>query len=84
MAGGAVEGNHGDNVLVIHRAYQVWTSINIPWIFRLPEGTSLDQALQIVTAAEQQSGANRSKLRDVLSSGSQIAGVRFQSTGEPR
>ena len=63
---------------------QVLTSINIPWIFRLPEGTSLDQALQIVTAAEQQSGANRSKLRDVLSSGSQIAGVRFQSTGEPR
>ena len=60
------------------------TSINIPWIFRLPEGTSLDQALRIVTAAEQQSGANRSKLRDVLSSGSQIAGVRFQSSGEPR
>ena len=60
------------------------TSINIPWIFRLPEGSSLDQALQIVTAAQQQSGANRSKLRDVLASGSQIAGVRFQSNGEPR
>ena len=63
---------------------QVLTSINMPWIFRLPENTSLDQPLQIVTAAEQQSGANRSKLRDVLSSGSQIAGVRFQSSGEPR
>jgi len=60
------------------------TSINIPWIFRLPEGASLDQALRIVTAAEQQSGANRSRLRDVLSSGSRMAGVRFQSTGELR
>ena len=60
------------------------TSINIPWIFRLPQGTSLEQALRIVTTAEQQSGANRSKLRDVLSSGSQIAGVAFQSTGELR
>jgi hypothetical protein len=60
------------------------TSINIPWIFRLPEGTSLEQALRIVTKAERQSGLNRSKLRDVLSSGSQIAGVRFQPTGEPR
>jgi ABC-type branched-subunit amino acid transport system substrate-binding protein len=60
------------------------TSINIPWIFRLPEGTSLEQALRIVKTAARQSGANRSKLRDVLASGNQIAGVRFQPTGEPR
>jgi ABC-type branched-subunit amino acid transport system substrate-binding protein len=60
------------------------TSINIPWIFRLPEGTSLEQALRVITAAEQQSGANRSKLRDVLASGSHIAGIQFQQTGEPR
>jgi hypothetical protein len=59
------------------------TSINIPWIFRLPAGTSLGQALQILATAERRSGANRSKLRDVLSSGSQIAGVLFQPTGEP-
>ena len=44
------------------------SSIHIPWIFRLPEGTSLDQVLAIITAAEQQSGANRSKLCDILSS----------------
>jgi ABC-type branched-subunit amino acid transport system substrate-binding protein len=60
------------------------TSINIPWIFRLPEGSSLEQALRIITTAEQQSGANRSKLRGVLASGNQIAGVQFQSTGDPR
>jgi ABC-type branched-subunit amino acid transport system substrate-binding protein len=60
------------------------TSINIPWIFRLPEGTSLEQALRVITTAEQQSGANRSKLRDVLASGNQIAGVRFRPTGELR
>jgi hypothetical protein len=60
------------------------TSINIPWIFRLPEGTSLERALRIITTAEQQSGANRSKLRDVLASGNLIADVRFQATGELR
>jgi len=60
------------------------TSTNIPWIFRMPEGTSLDQALQTLVAAEQQSGPNRTKLRDVLASGRQVAGVRFQPTGEPQ
>ena len=54
------------------------TSTNIPWIFRMPEGTSLDQALQTMVAAEQQSGPNRTKLREVLASGRQVAGVRFQ------
>jgi ABC-type branched-subunit amino acid transport system substrate-binding protein len=60
------------------------TSTNIPWIFRLPEGTSLPQALQTVAAAEQKSGPNRAKLREVLASGTQVAGVQFQPTGEPR
>src|SRR3974390_3258059 len=60
------------------------TSINIPWIFRLPEGTSLEQALKTLTAAEQQSGPNRAKLRATLASGAQFAGLQFQSTGEPR
>ena len=60
------------------------TSTNIPWIFRLPEGTSLEQALQTVAAAERKSGPNRAKLREVLASGTQVAGVQFQPTGEPR
>jgi hypothetical protein len=60
------------------------TSTNIPWIFRLPERTSLPQALQTVAAAEQKSGPNRAKLREVLASGTQVAGVQFQPTGEPR
>jgi hypothetical protein len=60
------------------------TSTNIPWIFRLPEGTSPEQAVQTLAAAERQSGPNRSKLREVLASGTQVAGVQFQTTGEPR
>jgi hypothetical protein len=60
------------------------TSVNIPWIFRLPEGSSLDQAVQVVVAAEQQAGANRSKIRDELASGRKLAGVSFQQTGEPQ
>jgi branched-chain amino acid transport system substrate-binding protein len=60
------------------------TSTNIPWIFRLPEGTSLEQAMQTLAAAEHQSGPNRAKLREVLASGTQVAGVQFQPTGEPR
>ena len=59
-------------------------SVHIPCIFRLPEGTSFDQALPVITAAEQQAAANRSKLCDVLSSRSPIAEGRFQSTGESR
>jgi branched-chain amino acid transport system substrate-binding protein len=60
------------------------TSTNIPWIFRLPEGTRLDQALRVVTAAIDQAGPNREKIRDVLASGQQVAGTSFQSTGELR
>ncbi len=60
------------------------TSTNIPWIFRMPEDTSLDQAMRALAAAEQQSGPNRTKLRDVLASGTQVAGTRFRPTGEPR
>ena len=58
------------------------TSTNIPWIFRMPGDTALNQALRTMVAAELQSGPNRTKLRDVLASGRQVAGVRFQSTGE--
>ena len=61
----------------------VLTSTNIPWIFRLPEGTSFRQALSCMTAALAHSGANREKIRDYLASGNEVAGVRFVSTGEP-
>jgi branched-chain amino acid transport system substrate-binding protein len=60
------------------------TSTNIPWIFRLPEGSSLQEALSAVASAERISGPNRAKLREVLASGAEVAGVRFQSTGEPK
>jgi branched-chain amino acid transport system substrate-binding protein len=60
------------------------TSTNIPWIFRLPEGTPLDQALRTLAAAEHRSGPNRSNIRQELSSGTQLSGVQFLPTGEPR
>ena len=59
------------------------TSTNIPWIFRLPDGTSLQQAIKTVSEAIQIAGPNRSTIRDVLASGNSIAGVKFASTGEP-
>jgi len=58
------------------------TSTNIPWIFRLPEGTSPQQALDCLSAAIAQAGQNRGKLRAFLASGAPVAGVRFDATGE--
>lgn len=58
------------------------TSTNIPWIFRLPEGTSLEQGLRTVSAAITQAGANRGRIREVLASGDAVAGASFTSTGE--
>ena len=60
------------------------TSTNIPWIFRLPEGTSFDQALKVLTSAIEQASPNRQKIREVLASGHEVAGVAFNSTGELR
>jgi ABC-type branched-subunit amino acid transport system substrate-binding protein len=60
------------------------TSANIPWIFRLPEGTALSQAVQLFAQATKASGANRGKIRDFLASGASIGGIRFESTGELR
>jgi ABC-type branched-subunit amino acid transport system substrate-binding protein len=60
------------------------TSVNIPWIFRLPQTASLDQAVQTFSDAYMKAGANRGKIRDVLASGDMVGGVRFQSTGELR
>jgi branched-chain amino acid transport system substrate-binding protein len=58
------------------------TSTNIPWIFRLPEGTSTEQAVRCLNAAISQTGPNRGKLREFLASGRTVAGVRFDFTGE--
>ncbi|SPF39642.1 Extracellular ligand-binding receptor [Candidatus Sulfotelmatobacter kueseliae] len=58
------------------------TSTNIPWIFRLPEGTPVDEALRCLYAAIAQAGPNRASIREVLASGALVAGVRFESTGE--
>jgi ABC-type branched-subunit amino acid transport system substrate-binding protein len=60
------------------------TSTNVPWIFRLPAGTEPAAALRMVQTAEARSGANPERLRDVLASGDDVAGVAFFSTGEPR
>lgn len=58
------------------------TSTNIPWIFRLPEGTPLDEAVKCLSSVIARAGPNRSGIRDLLASGKVLAGVRFQSTGE--
>jgi branched-chain amino acid transport system substrate-binding protein len=63
---------------------QMLTSANIPWIFRLPEGTPLEQALRCLADAANRTGPNRGKIRAVLASGTPVAGMRFQSTGELR
>jgi branched-chain amino acid transport system substrate-binding protein len=60
------------------------TSTNIPWIFRLQEKTPLHQALNCLTEAIDRAGPNREKLRNVLSSGTALAGVTFDKTGEPK
>jgi branched-chain amino acid transport system substrate-binding protein len=60
------------------------TSINIPWIFRLPGDSTLEQALKCFVEAMDKAGSNRQKIRDVLASGSEVAGVRFATTGEPK
>ena len=58
------------------------TSTNIPWIFRLPEGTPAHDALNLIDAAIAQAGLSRSSIREVLASGRSLAGVQFESTGE--
>jgi branched-chain amino acid transport system substrate-binding protein len=58
------------------------TSTNIPWIFRLPQGTSLEAALRLFAGAASSAGGNRGKVRDTLASGASIGGLRFQTSGE--
>jgi ABC-type branched-subunit amino acid transport system substrate-binding protein len=60
------------------------TSTNIPWIFRLPEGTAVSRALGCLAAAIDQVGPNRAEIRQKLASGMPLAGVQFDGTGEAR
>ena len=60
------------------------TSTNIPWIFRLPQGASLEEAVKCLSAAIAQAGPNRFSIRQILASGRPFAGVRFESTGEAK
>jgi branched-chain amino acid transport system substrate-binding protein len=58
------------------------TSTNIPWIFRLPDKITLNQALDCLSAAIEKAGPNRARVREILASGESMAGVRFDSSGE--
>jgi ABC-type branched-subunit amino acid transport system substrate-binding protein len=61
------------------------TSTNIPWIFRLPPGTPPADAVRAMVEAARKAGLNRGAIRDVLASGSLVAGkFRFQENGELR
>lgn len=60
------------------------TTTNIPWIFRLPQGTSLAKALEVLAAAVNASGPDRGKIRAYLASGNTLAGVSFAPTGDAR
>lgn len=58
------------------------TSINVPWIFRLPPDAGLEQAFRCFSDAVQKAGNNPEQVRAVLASGSVVGGLRFESTGE--
>ncbi len=42
------------------------TSMGVPWIFRLPAETKVDDAVRKLVAAADEAGPNRGRLRDVL------------------
>jgi hypothetical protein len=58
------------------------TSVNVPWIFRLPQGTKAVSALHMLREAVARVGADPEKVRDLLASGGNISGIAFLSTGE--
>ena len=61
------------------------TSANVPWIFRLPAGTSPADAVRCLAAAARQAGPNRERIRDMLASGKLVWGqVSFHASGEPQ
>jgi ABC-type branched-subunit amino acid transport system substrate-binding protein len=58
------------------------TTTNIPWIFRLPPETPIVKAVSCLSAAMQQVGPNRTRIRELLASGKRVAGIRFNSSGD--
>jgi ABC-type branched-subunit amino acid transport system substrate-binding protein len=58
------------------------TSVNVPWIFRLAQGTKPASALRILREAVAKEGADPEKLRDLLASGGEISGLAFLPSGE--
>ena len=60
------------------------TTTNIPWIFRMPEGTSLSKALSVLALAVNASGADRGKIRAYLAAGNTVGGMSFAPTGDAR
>jgi branched-chain amino acid transport system substrate-binding protein len=54
------------------------TSVNIPWIFRLPKGADAVEAVRLFEAAVKKSGLNRQKIREALAAGELIAGLTFE------
>jgi branched-chain amino acid transport system substrate-binding protein len=64
--------------LVAISADHVLTSVNIPWIFRLPAETPVAEALRVMIQAAEKAGPNRGRLRDTLA-----ASRIFDPRGEP-
>ena len=60
------------------------TSVNVPWVFRVPPDTSVKEALQCLLDATEKAGANRGRLRETLASGIQLGKLQFASNGELR
>lgn len=58
------------------------TSVNVPWIFRLPQGTKPAAAVRALKETVAKVGANPEKIRDLLASGGSISGMAFLPTGE--
>jgi hypothetical protein len=55
------------------------TAVNVPWVFRLDGGATLEEAVRTMAEAAAKSGPNRQRLRDALA-----ASGRFDRRGEPR
>ncbi|HZT30240.1 MAG TPA: ABC transporter substrate-binding protein [Bryobacteraceae bacterium] len=69
--------------LIALSADRALTSTNIPWVFRLPPETRLEDAVRCLADAAAKAGPNRGRIREVLASGTSLAGsFRFRSTGE--
>ncbi len=59
------------------------TSVNIPWIFREPEGATAVTSLLLIETAYSQGARTPEALRNLLASGHAVADVAFLSSGEP-